>query len=78
MPNLIQVSRDPFARYDILRECVPAKDLQPGQNCAWCGNRRRAGGLFRYYVNHDGNNRNEPLCDGKLFCGKSCMGAYAL
>ena len=68
--DFVSVSRDPFAREDIVRETV-----ETSGSCKWCGNTRRGGKLFHYGVQPDSINGRVNWIDG-LFCGISCMRTY--
>lgn len=62
---MIIISRDPFARHNIVREKVTEHC-----ECAWCGQPAK----FRYGINRDDRNRNEM--QEKVFCSRSCNKAY--
>ena len=80
---ITQVSRDSFARLDVVREAVTVGIAGP--TCAWCG----SGGkhlapnakngvddprrLWRYGIWEDGGRRS---WQAELFCCISCMRAY--
>ena len=71
----VQVSRDPFARFSIIRRNVPKSEVTLNETCAWCGNKRRSGGLFEFGVEHD-DRPYRPDFDGQFFCSKSCRDTY--
>lgn len=64
--KVTQISRDPFGRFDIIRESVG-----PGK-CDWCGQQKKT--LYQYGVNYDDRNRDE-WSRGR-FCCKRCWQAY--
>ena len=68
--DFVSVSRDPFAREDIVRETV-----ETSNTCDWCGNMRRGGKLFRYGIQPDSINGRVNWIDG-LFCNIGCMRSY--
>jgi hypothetical protein len=69
------ISRDPFARLDIIRRTV---FCDARGECAWCGQTRTTKSgrpfLYEYGYNEDQNNRNN--FSGKLFCSKACHDSY--
>lgn len=64
------ISRNPFAREELHRESVKTTE-----SCNWCGNRRKSGKLFRYYINPDSLYNRRNTIKG-LFCCIGCMRAY--
>jgi len=64
--NVVTISRDPFAREDLIR--VKADVIG---SCAWCGRK----GKFRYGVWRDGI-RTRPEFDSHLFCSVSCYRTF--
>ena len=66
--DAVVISRDPFARHNVIRRTV-----ETTAGCAWCGNRRRSGRLFQYGIDPDGGQRS---WDRESFCGKTCRDAY--
>ena len=63
--RIVSISRDPFARMDVVRETVAKHDRKP---CAWCGMRP---GRFRYGVHHDGV-RTRPEIGHRAYCCADC------
>lgn len=64
------INRDPFAREEIHRETI-----ETNESCKFCGNTRKSGKLFWYYILRDRiNNRRANI--GGFFCSISCMRAY--
>lgn len=68
MIRVVQIARDPFARLDIVRRVEPAGR----SGCAWCGQRRRGGKLYRYGVWHDAGRLHWGR---ELFCSRPCSRA---
>lgn len=68
MPTTI--SRDVFARMDVVRETVTKPDRKP---CAWCGQLAR----FRYGVQPDSISGRVSWYD-KMFCSVGCLRSYHL
>ena len=64
------VSRDAYARQEIHRRTLHAKELYLGDSCDWCGCRNNHGGLFEYYIETDGGSKYE--IQGQ-FCSVGCM-----
>lgn len=75
MGELVQISRDPFARETLMRECV---EVSAGTSCDWCGRERPSGRLFAYSVERDGVSRSYtgPHAIKGLFCSVSCMRSH--
>ena len=79
---MVGISRDPFARHDIVRRVV-----QTHASCTWCGGKRTVGsntparrvtlGLYEYGTERDDRpgERNVNWHTG-LFCCKSCHDSY--
>jgi hypothetical protein len=69
-----QIGRDPFARFDIVRDALQAR---VGQTCDWCGQVRQGKRgrrlLFRYGHWSDGGRTG--WLKGS-FCSYSCCKAY--
>jgi len=65
------ISRDPYAREEIWRQCVRTKST-----CDWCGQNRK-GHLFVYSIEPDGciSTNCSNLINGK-FCSIDCLRAY--
>jgi hypothetical protein len=68
----VQVSRDPFARADFMRE-----KCDKGQECAWCGQPAR----FSYYWQGDSVYRSARIggslqFEAKVFCSVDCYRTY--
>lgn len=61
------ISRNPFGRYDVIRETVPAEEREP---CRFCGG---SPGRFRYGRDHDSGRKT--FYEG-VFCSKGCCEAY--
>ena len=68
--DFVSVSRDPFAREDIVRETV-----ETSNTCDWCGNTRRGGRLFHYGIERDDRPGRVDWQSG-LFCSIICMRIY--
>lgn len=68
------ISRDPFARHDIVRRTV---QVMNGQTCSWCDQVRPQLKLFEYGTERDDRpgERNVGWHKG-LFCSKSCHDSY--
>jgi hypothetical protein len=66
--DFVQVGRDCFARFDIIRRLV-----ETTRTCDWCGNKRKSGKLFEYGIWHDGGRKGWAY---GLFCSRSCSNAY--
>lgn len=70
MPR-VSISRDPFAREEIVRETV-----ETTSTCKWCGQHRRGGTkLFRYGIQPDSISGRINWIDGD-FCSIGCMRNY--
>jgi len=70
------VSRDPFARTELVRRTVllPTRGSHPhGRTCAWCGGTSARRRLFCYEVWHDGG-RTDAIPG--YFCSVGCMRSY--
>ena len=65
MTRIIAISRDPFARRDVVRETVAKRDRKP---CAWCGSRP---GRFRYGAHADGI-CTRPELSRRAYCCADC------
>ena len=61
----VQISRDPFARHDVVRRVV---DTKP---CSWCGHDAK----FQYSVVADGINIT-PYYGHRVFCNIICWRSY--
>jgi hypothetical protein len=68
-PHIVQLSRDPFARGDLVRKTEPAG----AQACRWCGQVRKSGRLFRYGWWSDGGRLS---WDSRPFCSVGCRNTY--
>lgn len=72
MPNIagavVSISRDPFARQEIVRTASPDYG---GKGCRGCGNTRPSGRLFAYGTRPDSMSGQIHWHTG-LFCSKSC------
>ena len=69
--NEVQLSRDPFARSDLMRGLVAPEDRRP---CEWCGNRP---GRFIYWWVSDGlRAAPPPRAYAPTFCSKGCRDSY--
>ena len=72
------INRDPFGRFDIVRETVRL-DVHSREDCAWCGHAGRYFSdhrrLFRYGIWKDGI-YTKPHLSEKLFCCVSCWRTY--
>ena len=70
------ISRDPFARVELIREIVHLGELT-GPTCEWCGCagkfNKSGRTLFRYSYEDDSGRRH---FNEKLFCCVSCFRAY--
>jgi hypothetical protein len=66
-PSYVSISRDPFAREEIVRELVPTR-----AGCAWCGNNNR-NRLFRYGVETDSGRQH---WDSECFDSIQCRNNY--
>ena len=63
MPKKVEWG-NPYTHEEHSRTSYSKKDLGVRENCEWCGQLNRHGGLFEY------NN------SGKLFCSKGCHDTY--
>jgi hypothetical protein len=74
--DFVQLSRDPFARQDIIRSSEALDEHGQHSGCAWCGNFRARGEkmLFRYGVWPDSGH---SYWHSKAFCSKSCYDSYS-
>ena len=63
-----QIRSDAFSRLTLYRETVRA----PSYGCAWCGNRNRAGNLYRYTWRADTLRAVSPGTPRFAFCSISC------
>ncbi|WP_419663863.1 uncharacterized protein Dvar_40920 [Desulfosarcina variabilis str. Montpellier] len=68
MPDYVTISRDPFGRFDTIRQTI-LKDER--KSCAWCGRP----GRFRYGSLNDGLT-TQPHFDQETFCSIGCRRAY--
>jgi hypothetical protein len=64
------LSRDPFARTEIVRQTV----IAPGVSCAWCGQTR--GDTLRLYAYHTATDGGRLALHKGLFCSKPCHDSY--
>ena len=64
------ISRDPFAREELHR-----RTEETTQSCAWCGQTRKSGTLFRYVIEPDSCTPRDHIIKG-LFCSIDCMREY--
>ena len=62
----VTISRDAFARHDVVREKATGE-------CAWCGQPAR----WRYGIHADGVH-TRPSMGRKVFCSRSCERSYSL
>ena len=62
-------SRDPFARSELHRETVDARNA----SCSWCGQVRKGGKLYSYRTETD---RGSKFVHPGLFCCKGCHDTY--
>ena len=53
MSEYVQVARDSFGRFDVVRQVIEPREWRL-DGCKWCGNMNGNGKLFRYGVWHDG------------------------
>ena len=70
------VSRDPFARLDVVRRVM--LDFTLGIRdaaCEECGCQPASHGLFEYGIEYD-DKPGRPIWDGKLFCSIGCRRSY--
>ncbi len=70
----VSISRNPFAREDVIREVVKTTCT-----CQWCGQKRHKkgqpiDGLFAYGVEND--NGRQSIDYRHLFCSVGCFRAY--
>lgn len=70
MPKVTSIARDPFARSETVRECVP-----PSSRCS-CANCGREGAKYRYGHHADGLNTRAQL-GSRVFCSVSCWRDYS-
>lgn len=73
MSDLIRLSRDPFARTQIIRMTEITN-----KTCSWCGNKRMKKGkilnkLFYYGIEHDSGH---TFWDRIPFCSIGCRNSY--
>ena len=66
--HAVQIKRESFARGDVVRRTVGSSGT-----CAWCGQRRKGGKLFRYGWDSDGG---RVSWQDRLFCSVGCRDAY--
>ena len=71
---MTEINRDPFARETLCREAIHRLEIV-AKGCEWCGNHNGFGGLFRYFIETDGDKRHE--IDG-LFCSVGCLRSFNL
>lgn len=69
MENVVQISRDPFARETLVRRVVKGYSC-----CQWCGNERVQGGLFEYGTER--YDRPGVNWHKGYFCSKGCHDSY--
>jgi len=67
MDKHVQISRDPFARHDVVRRVVDKHDRR---DCDWCG---REGAKYQYGIWPDDGG---PMYENKVFCCKGCHDSY--
>jgi hypothetical protein len=65
------ISRDPFARQDLVRRQMPAR----ADGCAECGNLNRNGKLWQYGTDPDRIVARTSWHVG-VFCSKACHDAH--
>jgi hypothetical protein len=73
--QVVTISHDAFARFEVYRATIPAKNLYASCGCKECGGRNGFGGLFRYGTLSDGFGAR-PNTDKEMFCSLSCRSAY--
>lgn len=71
MPTLIK--RDPFTRVELVRE---VHNPNPGETCAWCGQLRKNGKLFKYWWEGDRIIRQYSIKPKHAFCGIGCYQTF--
>jgi hypothetical protein len=73
------ISRDPFARRNVVRETVRLDSETANTTCAWCGQvKTRPSGhtfLYRYGWDDDQGPRQSSM-QTKMFCSRSCERSY--
>jgi hypothetical protein len=67
--NITSISRDPFARGDVVRETILPRYRS---SCAWCGSRP---GRFRYGWSDDGRPADIGWSN-REFCSIDCHRSY--
>lgn len=73
------VSRDSFAREELHKRIVKSPhydSLLPTNSkfsCRWCGNTRKGGTLYQYFVESDSGRKSD--IDGH-FCSASCIRSF--
>ena len=71
---MIQISRDPFARTELVRHKVTTA---LNCTCLWCGQKRKKDVLFEYGTERDDRPGEHNVAWHKgLFCSKSCHNSY--
>lgn len=65
---MVSISRDPFARLTLVRECEDGPE-----GCAWCGQTRKGKRLFRYGWEQDSG---QIHWHRRRFCSVGCMRDY--
>jgi hypothetical protein len=71
--SYICLSHDHFTRQDLIRAIEdPGEHRQDG--CAWCGQNRKTGRLFRYGSE---TANGHSYWDAKAFCSLACRKAYS-
>lgn len=71
----VTLSRDPFARTEVIRSVETLHEHRQSDGCAWCGGFRRVGekSLFRYGTETDSGRTYK---DAKAFCSIGCRNSY--
>jgi hypothetical protein len=64
--SVVQIARDPFARWSLMRERWPR-----GGSCAWC----EQPGRFVYWWEDD-SGRQRATFAAKIFCSVGCYRAF--
>ena len=67
---VVTISRDPFAREELVRQTVASQS-----GCDWCGQHRKGGKLFQYGTDRD-DRPYRPNWHKGLFCSKPCHDDY--
>lgn len=72
-PEWKTISRDPFARQEIVRRVIHPPEYDKG--CDWCGGFAKRSGLFEYGIERDDKPGRVAPISGK-FCSISCLRSY--